>query len=110
MGDMVGLEQVLHTALVYSDSVPCPYPDAQNPANWTLYSGMASAIPDGEVVLVKRANAVGSRAFRRCDQTEQAFMRKSGGRLSFRNVDVVWRYQQAVNQTPISCPDLEGIL
>ena len=107
---MIGLEQVLRTAFVYSDSVPCPYPDAQNPANWVLYSGRNEDIPDGEVVLVKRESAAGSRAFRRCDQKQQVFIRKSGGRLEFGHVDAVWRYHQAVNQTPISCPDLEGIL
>lgn len=107
MGNMV---EVLEAALIYPNSVPCPYPDAQNLANWTLYFGRAEDIPDGEVVLVERASAIGGRAFRSCDQEQQAFIRKNGGRLSFGSTDAVWRYQQAANQTPISCPDLEGIL
>lgn len=40
-------------------SMPCPYPDWDDPANWEQFTGNTEKIPDGEIVLVFMEGAWG---------------------------------------------------
>ena len=62
--DPAVFERCFERAIREHSSMPCPYPDWDNPANWEQYTGNPKNIPDGEVVLVFREGAMGAYAFR----------------------------------------------
>ena len=109
--DPAVFERCFERAIREHSSMPCPYPDWDNPANWEQYTGNPKNIPDGEVVLVFREGAMGAYAFRQYVANRDCFMRQGGGTLSSEDCNSIYRYTGAASyETDIPSPDLEGVL
>lgn len=109
--DPAVFERCFERAIREHSSMPCPYPDWDNPANWEQYTGNPKNIPDGEVVLVFREGAMGAYAFRQYVANRDCFVRQGGGTLSSEDCNSIYRYTGAASyETDICCPNLEEVL
>ena len=109
--DPAVFERCFERAIREHSSMPCPYPDWDNPANWAQYTGNPKNISDGEVVLVFREGAMGAYAFRQYVANRDCFMRQGGGTLSSEDCNSIYRYTGAASyETDICCPNLEEVL
>lgn len=104
-------EQRFERAIREPSSMPRPYHDWDNPANWEQFTGNTTIIPDGEIVLVFRSSAIAAYAFRQYVAASDCFMRLGGGRLHSEDCDSIYRYTDtASHETDICCPNLEEVL
>ena len=109
--DPAVFERRFERAVQESTSMPCPYFDWDNPANWEQFTGNTKKIPDGEIVLVFRSRAMGAYAFRQYVANRDCFMRQGGGTLSSEDCDSIYRYTGAASyESDICCPNLEEVL
>ena len=109
--DPAVFERCFERAIREHSSMPCPYPDWDNPANWEQYTGNPKNIPDGEVVLVFKEGAMGAYAFRQYVAARDCFMRQGGCILSSEDCRSIYRYTGVASyETDICCPNLEEVL
>lgn len=109
--DQETFERRFEQAIRQDTSVPCPYPDWDNSANWEQFTGNTKKISDGEVVLAFRSGAMAPYAFRKYVASRDCFMRKGGRVLYADDCDAVYVYTgTASHETDICCPNLEEVL